>query len=263
MIIPYSPEPVLHFGPVGIGAFRFTLVGAVLLGGWIMIRRACRFKMSGHLMFSVSRWAIACGLIGADVAKMAMDYTSLFLADPAVIFTTSRGIRSIGGLAGGLIGALICFKLRRVPWTDRFRMLDIMAFAMPFAFAVGRLGCFLVHDHRGLASTSWIAVQFPEGPRYDLGLIECLFLIPVSALFVVLDRKPRRAGFFLGLYGIIYGGFRIWLDTLHLQPMRFYEGSALVLMGIAALIAMSHYPVSMQQMASVDSPRTVPLPVNG
>ena len=91
---------MLPLGPVEIGAFRFTLVAAVLLGGTIMIRRAW-FKMSGHLMFSVSRWAIACGLIDAHVAKMTMDYTSMFLADPAVLVTTSRGIRSIGGLAGG------------------------------------------------------------------------------------------------------------------------------------------------------------------
>lgn len=237
-MIPYYPEPVFHIGPVAIEAFRLALVAAVLIGGWIMIRRACRFKMSGHLMFSVSRWAIAFGLVGAHVAKLTMDYTSMFLADPAVVFTTSRGIRSIGGLAGGLVGALICCKLRRVPWFETFRLLDIMAFAMPCAFAVGRLGCFLAHDHRGLPSTSRIAVQFPEGPRYDLGLIECLFLIAVSAVFLLLDRKWRRTGFFLGLYGIIYGGFRIWLDTLHMQPMRFYEGGALVLMGTAAWIVM-------------------------
>lgn len=254
-MIPYYAEPALHLGPVEIGAFRFTLVAAVVLGGAIMIRRACRFKMSGHLMFSVSRWAIACGLIGAHVAKMTMDYTSMFLADPAVLVTTSRGIRSIGGLAGGLIGAVICCKLRRVPWSETFRMLDIMAFAMPFAFAAGRLGCFLVHDHRGLPSNSWIAVQFPDGPRFDLGLIECLFLIPVSALFLLLDRKPRRAGFFVGVYGMLYGGFRIWLDTLHIQPMRFYEGSALVLMGVLALIAMRSYSISMQRMTAIDSSR--------
>lgn len=236
-MIPYYPEPVFYIGPVAIEAFRLSLVAAVLLGGYIMIRRACRFKLSGHEMFSISRWAIAFGLIGADVAKLAMDYAPTFLANPLVVFTTTRGIRSIGGLAGGLVGALICCRWRwRMSFFETFRFLDIMAFSLPFAFAVGRLGCFLAHDHRGLPSTSWIAVQFPDGPRYDLGLIECLFLILVSALFLWLDRKVRRPGLFLGLYGIIYGGFRIWLDTLHIQPMRFYEGAALVLLGVAGWI---------------------------
>jgi phosphatidylglycerol---prolipoprotein diacylglyceryl transferase len=236
LVIPYYPEPLLHFGPVEMPAFRVTLVVAVLWGGYIMVKRACRLGMSGILMFNVSQWAVVFGFAGAHVAKLVMDYNSSFRIDPSIIFTSSRGIRSIGGLAGGLLGALLFCKLKRVAWMDTVRMLDVMAFAMPFAFMVGRLGCFLAHDHRGLPSSSWIAVQFPEGSRYDLGLIECLFLMAVSALFYWLGRRPRPVGFFIGLYGIGYGSFRIWLDTLHVQPMRFYEGAVLVLLGACAAV---------------------------
>ncbi len=101
------------------------------------------------------------------------------------------------------------------------RRLDIIAYAMPIGWMIGRLGCTLAHDHRGLASTSWIAVNFPEGPRYDLGLIEFLFLIGMVTMNRLLDRRPRPVGFFFGIFGVVYGGFRIWLDTLHLQPNRF------------------------------------------
>ncbi len=240
-MIPYYPEPVLRVGSLELHAFRLLLTAAVLLGGYIMVRRACRFKLPGRLMFSVSQWAIAFGLVGAHIAKVAMDHTSQFLSNPSIVFTASFGIRSIGGLAGGLIGALIGCRVRRVSWLETFRMLDIMAFAMPFAFMIGRLGCALVHDHRGLPSTSWIAVQFPEGPRYDLGLIEFLFLAAMSALFYFLDRSPRPVGFFLGLYGVMYGTFRVWLDTLHIQPMRFYEGIALACLGITTLTLMFRY----------------------
>lgn len=240
-MIPYYADPVVRIGPIEIHGFGVLLAAAVVLGGYIMIKRACRFNISGHLMFSVSRWAIAFGLVGAHIAKLAMDYAPMFTAHPTVIFTTTRGIRSIGGLAGGLLGALVCCRLRRVSFFETFRLLDIMAFAMPFSFMVGRLGCALVHDHPGIYSGSWIAVRFPDGPRYDLGLMEFLFLIPVSALFLVLDRKERSAGFFLGLYGVIYGTFRIFLDTLHIQPMRFYEGAALCALGfIAWAVAAMH-----------------------
>ncbi len=110
-------------------------------------------------------------------------------------------------------------------------MLDVITFALPFGWIFGRLGCFLVHDHRGEFTTSWIGILFPEGPRFDLGLIELLFLIPLSGLFLVLDRKPRPTGFFFALFGIVYGGFRIWLDTLALEPFRYFGWILVCLVG--------------------------------
>ncbi len=80
-------------------------------------------------------------------------------------------------------------------------------------------------------------MRFPEGSRYDLGLIEFLFLIGLAAAFRILDRRPRPVGFFFGLYGVVYGGFRIWLDTLHIQPMRFYGGAAAVVIGLLGWMA--------------------------
>lgn len=110
---------------------------------------------------------------------------------------------------------------------------------MPFAWVIGRLGCALAHEHIGLPSHSWLVVKFPGGSYYDLGLIEFLFLIVLSASFYWLDRKPRPVGFFLGLYAFVHGAFRIRLDTLHLQPMRFYAGAAGCLIGMGAWIIMA------------------------
>jgi prolipoprotein diacylglyceryltransferase len=45
-------------------------------------------------------------------------------------------------------------------------------------------------------------------------------------------------GFFFGLFGVVYGGFRIWLDTLHVQPARFYGGAAGVLVGLVGFAVM-------------------------
>ena len=117
-------------------------------------------------------------------------------------------------------------------------MLDTIAFALPFGWMIGRFGCFLAHDHRGDLTASWIAVQFPEGPRFDLGLIEFLFLIVLNGLFYWLDRQPRPVGFFFALFGVVYSAFRIWLDTLHTQPFRFYGGMFGCAVGIAGWLAM-------------------------
>jgi len=60
----------------------------------------------------------------------------------------------------------------------------------------------------------------------------------MAIAFRLLDRRARPVGFFLGLYGVVYGGFRIWLDTLHVQPLRFWGGIAGVAVGLLAWVAM-------------------------
>ena len=81
----------------------------------------------------------------------------------------------------------------------------------------------------------------PEDARYDLGLVEFLFLIGLAALFGWLDRSRRPAEFFFGLYGVTYGLFRVWHDTLHIQPFRFFGGATAVLIGLAEWLAMAWF----------------------
>lgn len=246
-MIPYFAAPALKAGPFTIRAFGVLMTSAIVLGGYIMIKRAGRMGVSRDLMFRASFWALACGLAGAHVTKFAMESTAVLLSNPFIILRTSRGIRSLGGLSCGLLGALAYCRLRGLSSLEMFRLLDVMAYALPFAWMIGRLGCTLAHDHRGLPSTSWIAVQFPDGPRFDLGLIEFLFLIGLSALFYWLDREPRPVGFFFGLFGILYGLFRVWLDTLHMQPMRFFGGLLGCVVGIAGWMVMTRIRAARQR----------------
>ena len=178
--------------------------------------------------------------LGAHLFSAVLDDFPRFLAHPARIFHF-QGISSIGAGSVAFIAGLIWCRARRLSLFDSLRLLDIMAFAMPFAWAFGRLGCALAHDHRGLASTSWIAVRFPEGPRYDLGLIEFLLLLGMSAVFLIVDRKVRPVGFFTGLVGVMYGGIRICVGAFTDQPMRFLGGSISVLIGLLVWTAMLAY----------------------
>jgi phosphatidylglycerol:prolipoprotein diacylglycerol transferase len=251
-MIPYFAQPVFNVGPFQIHAFGVLAAIAVLLGGRIILLRAHRQGIPAEQMFRFCFWVYVCAMAGAYLSKTVLDDFPAFLADPARVFRVSLGVRSVGGITGGFLAALVWCRFHRLSLYESLRRMDIIAYAMPFAWMIGRLGCTLAHDHRGIASNSWIAVKFPEGARYDLGLIEFLFLIGMTALFRFLDRHPRPAGFFFGLYGVMYGGFRIWLDTLHLQPMRFYGGMAGVLVGLLGWVAM----VSLERSRAANGPVT-------
>jgi Prolipoprotein diacylglyceryl transferase len=117
-------------------------------------------------MFRFCFWVYACAMIGAYFSKALMDDFPAVLADPARIFSNPLGVRSVGGIACGFLAAVAWCRFHRLSALESLRRLDIIAYAMPVGWMIGRLGCTLAHDHRGLASTSWIAVNFPEGPRW-------------------------------------------------------------------------------------------------
>jgi phosphatidylglycerol---prolipoprotein diacylglyceryl transferase len=237
-MLPYYPQPVLHLGPLQIHAFGALAAIAVLVGGRVILLRAHRQGIQVEQMFRFCFWVYLAAMAGAFLSKLLWDDFPAILANPALIFQQSPGVRSVGGISVGFLAALAWCRYHKLSALDTMRRLDIIAYAMPIGWMIGRLGCTLAHDHRGLTSTSWIAVNFPEGPRYDLGLIEFLFLIVMVTAFRLLDRRPRPVGFFFGMFGVVYGGFRIWLDTLHLQPNRFYGGIAGVLVGLVGWVVM-------------------------
>ena len=45
-------------------------------------------------------------------------------------------------------------------------------------------------------------------------MIEAAFTIVFAVVMHYLDRRPRAPGFFWALFLIVYGPFRLWLDTL-------------------------------------------------
>ena len=102
-----------------------------------------------------------------------------------------------------------------------FRFFDAVAYAFPFAWIFGRLGCSFAHDHLGVESASWLAVDFPGGPRFDLGLLELAYTLPLAILFHLLGRRPRATGLYLALFFVLYGPVRFLLDTLRATDVRY------------------------------------------
>ena len=106
---------------------------------------------------------------------------------------------------------------------EQLRFVDCLIYALPFTLAVGRLlGCALLHDHPGRSSQHWLAVAFPDGPRFDLGLLECFYAAALAALFAGLGRSRRPDGFFIGLFFAAYGPARFALDSLRVSEARYF-----------------------------------------
>jgi len=97
------------------------------------------------------------------------------------------------------------------------------------------------------SSALCVAASLPgdaDGPRFDLGLLEMLYLALVCTGFVILARRRWPDGFFIGLFFAVYGPVRFAMDALRVSEARYlgwtpgqYLSVVSTVAGLAVLVA--------------------------
>jgi len=236
-VFPYVEHPVLTIGSYPLQAFRVLALTAIAVEYVIVVKRAPRHGFSGEQASSLIAWATVLGLASAHIFDVLAYYPERLRNDPLELFRVWGSLSSWGGMLGGLGGLAFVAWRRKLGAEGVLRFVDLAVFALPTTLAVGRFGCALQHDHLGVASTHFLAVNFPTGPRFDLGLLEFLYLIPLSLLFFALGRKPRPPGFYLGLFFACYGPGRFAMDTLRNEDARYFGWTPAQYLCVATTLA--------------------------
>jgi phosphatidylglycerol:prolipoprotein diacylglycerol transferase len=210
---------------VAIQPFGLLVATGVLLGMRMTERRSKRLGIRPELISDFISHVVIIGfVIGHIFDRVAYD-PEIILREPWDLLMPWRSLSSFGGFFGAVVGAFI-WKYRRK--LDITIPLDQVAFGMPLAWIFGRTGCFVVHDHPGRLTDFFLAVDnyqygsLPIGPRHDLGLYEVFWSIGMTILFVLLDKKPRPHGFFIGVIALCYGPFRFGLDFLREVDAKYF-----------------------------------------
>lgn len=144
------------------------------------------------------------------------------------------GMSSFGGFFGGTLAAYLYARIKKI----KFLLLaNKLAFVLPLGLAIARMGCYLINDHPGIKTiASPLSVAYPDGPRYDLGLLLFIFDTIIFAYFL-LRRQPFNV---LANFLIIYGIGRFILDFLRVGEPA-YAGLLPSQYGSIVLLAIGFY----------------------
>jgi len=268
-MIPYFPQPEVHlFGPVTIHAFG-AIVALSVIVGWQMVVGRIRAKgLDPELAQGLLSHVLLSGFIVAHLYSVVAYFPREAMEDPLLLLKFWEDISSFGGFAGGLLGVwfFFRFKARHVDAAGRLRYLDVIAYAFPFAWAIGRIACTVAHDHPGTVTTfplgislkspaaqTYIAFFYRDAGRlaelpppavlskmafHDLGWYEFLYMsCLVVPAFLALDRKPLPAGFFLIAFPLLYVPARFFLDFLRIGDARYLGLTPGQYAGIAVFLA--------------------------
>jgi phosphatidylglycerol:prolipoprotein diacylglycerol transferase len=222
-VIPYFEQPKLHLGPITIHAFGVLVALGILLAFRLIRRHAPRVGLDPVVAERLATNMVVVAFICAHVFDRIAYYPRDLLARPWSLLFIWESISSFGGFLGAtLVG--VWFVRRQPDRTLGWRYLDLIAWAFPAAWLLGRMGCAVAFDHPGYATHFFLAERYTDHViRHNLGLDEALCTIPIVIAFQWLGRsKARPPGFFVGLLALAYAPMRFFLDTLRWDDARYF-----------------------------------------
>jgi phosphatidylglycerol:prolipoprotein diacylglycerol transferase len=249
-------EPViLRLGPLEISGFGLLMLAGFLAATWVIRRELLRRGLRGDYATEIFITSVIGGLLGAKLW-----YATLY-GDPAALLERS-GMVWWGGLLGGALLVLLNGRRRQIPM--RFT-LEIAAASLALAYAIGRLGCFLVGDDYGLPTSRPWGVEFPRGLPPSTGHhLDTLFGVDLPpgtrpsdvlavhptqlyesaamlvAFWLLLRLRDHRhgTGWLFGVYLTLAGVERFLVEFVRAKDDRFFAGLTLAQLTAVAAVAL-------------------------
>lgn len=208
------PIPYLSIHPFGV-----MVAAAVLVGAQVASRRAIREGIHPRVMGEMVGFMFIAAFVLGHMLDAVFYHWEVVKEDPIFVLQLWNGLSSFGGFVGAFVGGLIWSVYRKMPLLP---FADICAYAFPFGWLFGRLGCSLAHDHPGRVTDFFLAVQDyeirgmqpPWQVRHDLGIYEAMWCAAMIPLFWWLGRTKRKRGFFMAILPLLYAPVRFGLDFL-------------------------------------------------
>lgn len=211
------PE-IVKIGNFTISSFGLMMALCFIAGYWIITLEAKRKKLNEKLVGNLFLASMAGGIVGA---KLLYVFENVPLSD--ILSHPLENLLSRGGLTfyGGFFGAIALVWL--IAWRNRLSMwvvCDLAAPALALAYAIGRVGCFLVGDDYGVPSNLPWAMPFPKGlppttvPVHPTQLYEIIIMSIVFVFIWKIRKLDRPAGWLFSIYLILAGLERFFIEFL-------------------------------------------------
>lgn len=256
--LPFFAPVKFDLGFTEIHGFGIMVALGLYLGTEMAMKKAARDGLDPDIINRVVTWMIVGIFVGGHLGH-ALFYEPYkvfggshngidYPADPVYLLRVWDGLSSFGGF---IVTSFLCWlffrkennrvkKANPIREKEGKKLLlpvrathygDCVIYGFPMAFGFGRIGCFLAHDHPGLRSDFFLAVDGvcrdawgdSSVACHDLGLYEAIWACSMIFVVMFLDKKARFPGFYLAFIPMFYAPFRIFFDSLRTADSRYFN----------------------------------------
>jgi len=243
-MIPYIYLSQFNLGPIVINVWGVMVALGFLAAILVSYYRAKKLGLNQDVMLGMALWIIIGSMIVGRLFHVFLYEPTYYFAHLNEVFHVWQGGMSIfGGFVGSLLFGYIFLQYKNA---DFWRYAELVIYAMPLGLFIGRIGCFLIHDHPGTPTSFPLGIVYPNGQiLHDHGLYLSISGLILFLVFLTLNRlrKPPKY-FYLSLFALWYGIVRFLLDFLRyadetrywgLTPAQ-YLSIVLIFVGVAGFI---------------------------
>lgn len=219
-MIPYFSWTQFHLGPLPIQVWGTLVALGFFFGALASARMAKSRGLEEKHVYDLAGWIVIASMIFARLFHVVFYEPQYFWIHPSEIIAFWHGGMSMfGGFFGALLAAFVYFKRHKLDW---HAYADATIFGLPLGIAIGRIGCFLIHDHPGTLTSFVGGVKFPDGVRHDLGLYESIDMLMLFVVFLLMAKRRVSQGWFLIVFCFWYGITRFLMDFLRIVDARYF-----------------------------------------
>jgi len=230
---------VLDFGVIQITGYGLMMMVGFLVGSWLIALELRRRGWREEYASDITLAAVIGGIVGAKLWYVVLT------GDPNALLSRG-GLVWYGGFVGGSLAVWLNGLRLKVPTTITAHL---VAPALAAAYALGRIGCFLVNDDYGRPTTLPWGMKFPQGMppstvanlREQFGvalpadmdpttvlavhptqLYEAGLMLAAFAVLWALRDRAKGLGWLFGLYLVFGGAERFIIEVLRAKDDRFF-----------------------------------------
>lgn len=247
-MIPYWYFPTYEILGITFQIWGTLVAAGIFVGAYLAVRAAKSKGFPANEVWDLVFWMMLAAFIGARLGHVFFYNWEFYRSQPGeIIKIWQGGFSSFGGFLGAAVVGWSFIKIKKY---DFYRYGDVMISGLPLGWAIGRIGCFLIHDHPGTLTNFFLGVKYPDGVRHDLGLYDFLNAAVLSlVIFIFRKQLGRYSGSVLSVVVIWYGVVRFFLDFLRVYDVRYggltpaqYGSLLLVVAGILLVTRIRRSP---------------------
>ena len=206
----------IHIGFLNLPNYEGLYFLIAFLSGIIYFSILCKDNnLDLEIMYEAAFISIIIGVVCGRLFSLIFWDTKAFFSNPLTFFKIWQGGISVTGVIGGLIAALIYFKIKKLNF---FYHIQFVVPSIILAQIIGRVGCFLNGDASGVPTKMPWGIVFnvksvayinyaPGTPLHPTQLYE-IFCNILLFLFIILTGnnewiKKRRIAWYAIGYGLI------------------------------------------------------------